>query len=209
MTKQEMLLKLQQYVKTHNGDWIGVHDTHKKGISEKIENLGLCVSHNPYGNKVRRFMNESGKIDLSKDFMATMNHLSNENDIQLFTTPVEPLIVNIPKQILEMFNKNELDEDSYKIMCMYAFQEPSTKTTDENGNFVETRGDIYPQDEPEGANIRLLPACFIAGHFDMESGEFIDNPKHFSKLPPERQQKAIDFFTKLSKERLTSVDEKI
>jgi len=207
MTKEDLTSKLQQYKSSHEGDWIGLHDTHEKGISEKIENTGLCVSYNPYGKKARRFINESGEFDLSNNFMTTMYHLSNDDKITLLSNPVEPIIVNIPKQILEMFRESELDEQSYQKVCMYGFQQPSTNFTDENGNLKVIRGDVLPQDQPIGANIRLLPACFVAGHFDMETGSFIENPKHFSKLPPEKQQLALNFFASIAKQRITPPSE--
>ena len=177
------------YIITHKGSWLGIHDTHNIGIAEKIENVGLCVSYNPYGGKIRRFKDENGNIDLTDNFMSTMYFVKDNKLDIAFDYCVEYVFVDIPKEVLKELNLSNTDEKSYRSVCGYGFQK-LIEEKDEDGNLRYKRGDIEPRPTAKNANIRLLPPCFIAGHINSKDKTFVENQKHFSKLT-EHQKKLI------------------
>ncbi len=194
MELQEINEKLEEYYTNNIGCWIGVHDSHREETSPKIELNGLMVSHSPYGKKARRFMDENGNINLDNNFKATMYHLSTLEAPTFEVLPQSPVLVNIPKEILEAFDKPANIEDSYKDFCVFGYQEPPTQSTDEYGFPTTTHGDITPKTSSKGANVRIIPSFFVAGHFNMALGDFVENPKHFSHKTPDEQKRIIEFY---------------
>ena len=186
MNVEEFNKNLFNYMINQNGSWIALHDAHNTSLSKTIEENGLCVSYSPYGKKVRRLKDEKGNIDLSQDFMATMYNLKNEDisNSPVSVVPVCPIIVNIPKELAQIAHIRPGELDAHKVFCGYGFEE-----FPESGS---GRGKMTYQDTPDGANIRMLPSYLIAGHFDTETGNFVENPKHYSKLTPEAQEKIAE-----------------
>ena len=206
MKLTELQDKLKEYYDKNQGCWIGLHDPHYEDTSSKIEKNGLLVSHGPYGRKVRGFMDEKGEIVLDeRNFKTTMYHSKTGDAPELMTLPQSLIVVNIPKEILELFGADSLNEASYQPFCIYGYQEEPIVIRDENGFFIGAKhGDIDPQttivdENGKRANVRVLPACFVAGHFNIETGEFVENDKHFSKLPIEEQKGLVEFFMQFIK----------
>ena len=185
MEIQEFNQILTKYIEEHKGDWIALHDAHDTSLSSTIENNGLCVSHKPYGGKIRHYKDEKGNIDLDHAFMATMHTLKpDQPSLPTSSAPVCPIIINIPKELADIAHILPGQEDAHHALSGYGYE-----TKPEPG---QLRGDIKYQATPEGANLRMLPFYLIAGHFDMKTGTFVENPKHFSKLPKEAQNKIIE-----------------
>ena len=188
MHAEEFAQVLKQYISTHQEDWLGLHDSHFRSFGEKIIQSGLSVSYNPYGSKVRQFHDKNGKIDLSRNFMATMYHLNSPN-FELYSVPVEPVIIRIPARILNELNLSPQIEQSYQSVCGYGKMEILQSQSED---FVRPVRIVEPRKTQDDANIRLLPAYFVVGYFDMQSEKFIENTKYFDNLPESEQQKIIE-----------------
>ena len=191
MELQEYNKLINEKINSHKGDYIGLHDCHLVEIAPSIMSVGLCVSYNPYGKKVRRFMDADGTIDLDKNFVTTMYHLSKNNQEEYVAKnlPVCPFIISIPKEILDIVEDSCNNEFVYEIMCNYGFQERPKEIKLNNGERGFVRGDIKLKPTSKGANVRVLPLCFVEGYYDMSTGKFVENPKHYSKLPKQEQTK--------------------
>ena len=178
---------LEKYVPEHTGDFIASHETNNANVPEKIFLTGLRVTHSPYGRKIRRFINENGSINLDCAFMATMSPVDSKSlkqDKMYFETPTAPIIINIPKELLEITGESASNEDCFEFFCGYGYEERPTGT--------DRCGKITPLESEQNANVRLLPSYLIAGTFNPETNKFIENDKHFSKLPKEEQDKIIN-----------------
>lgn len=176
---------LTKYIKENNGNWIALHDAHDTTFLTSIENNGLCVSHKPYGGKIRHYKDEKGNIDLEHVFMATMHVLKpSQPTLPISNSPVCPVIINIPKELADIMHITPGQEDAHQPFCGYGYE-----TYPEPG---QLRGIIKYQTSPDGANVRMLPFYLVAGHFDMTTGEFVQNPKHFSNLSKEAQNSIIE-----------------
>lgn len=195
MNIQEFKTFINDYVKENPDCWIGLHDTHTVGLSQKIENVGLNVSHSPYGKKSRHLRDENGKIDVSKNFKATMFHLSGENEATLFAVPKDPVVINIPTVFLDIYGYSATNSSAFQDMCLYGIEQPPIPNED---GFGFRNGDSVVVANPEEATVRILPTYFIAGHIDMQSGEFIENPKHFSNLSEEEKEEILSINKELS-----------
>ena len=188
MRTDSFYLFLKKYINDHPNDFIACHETNNPATPEKIIETGLRVSHSPYGKKIRRCIDDHGKIDLDRAFMATMTPVNNKNIDQnkfYLETPTAPIVINIPDELLKIALINPTDEDAHKFFCSYGFEEPLTGT-DRCGKITP----LSPENKNK-ANVRFLPSFLVAGHFNPENGEFIENNKHFSKLPKEEQDKII------------------
>ena len=204
MTREELNDWMQEYIYANPDAWIGIHDTHHIGISSKIEVAGLNVSHSPYGRKVRRFKDENGKIDASKNFKATMFHLTSQQGQPLIINPVDPVIINIHPVILSLFEYDCTNPDAFKDFCLYGIEQPPT-TCDETGEVMH--GDSSVVSKPDEANVRILPSYFIAGHIDMETGTFIENPNYFLNLSKDEKDKIYVAYAKLARKRFEQESE--
>ena len=194
MKTEAYYLFLQKYIAEHSDDFVASHETNSVSVPEKILSSGLRVSHSPYGRKIRHFTNESGKIDLEHAFMATMDVIDSKSLTQnkfFYENPTAPVVINIPRQLLNTADISHTDEDTHKFFCGYGFEEQPAES--------ERCGKITPlsSDDADKANVRVLPSFLIAGYFNPESGRFIENDKHFSKLPKEEQDKIIQQYTKM------------
>ena len=174
MDKIELNKVINKYAEEHPESWVGLHDSHNIELPKKILDIGLCVSHNPYGKRGRN-------TPVSHNFMATMHHVTERQPVSLPVLPVAPVLIDIPKEILDLFNATNHDYSSYQYVCLYGHQSLK-ETTDEFGWKIFVRGDITPLETEEGANVRLLPPCFVVGYYNVSTDEFINNPKHFYNL---------------------------
>lgn len=182
MNIAEFTEKFIDYVDYNKGAWLGLHDAHRTELSQDILNEGLTVSYNPYGGKIRHIKDKNGNIDLNIDFMPTMFAIKPEDRMPpMPTVPVCPIIVNIPKELVDIAHITPGINNEHILFCGYGYEPPS-----EDGLY---RAKMKYQDTPEGANIRMLPAYLVAGYFDTQTGEFINNPKHYSNLTKEEQEK--------------------
>ena len=172
-------LFLKKYTAEHSDDFIASHETNNASVPERILQTGLRVSHSPYGRKIRRCLNDDGSIDLERAFMATMSPVdknSIETEKSCFCSPTSPIVILIPEEVLKVANLKPTEPDVHEFFSGYAFEEFPTENEGRCGK-------VTPLANSKGANIRLLPTCFIAGYFDPVKEEFIENDKHFSKLP--------------------------
>ena len=181
---------LKKYIAEHPQDFIASHETNNASVPERILQTGLRVSHSPYGRKIRFFKRDNGSINLDKAFIATMivtDSASIDKNKLYFETPTAPIVINIPSSLLKITGSKTTDISAHEFFSGYGFEEFPTETEGKCGK-------VTPLKSSKGANIRLLPTCFIAGYFDPEKEVFIENEKHFSKLPQEEQDKIIEEF---------------
>ena len=124
--------------------------------------------------------------------MATMTPLDSksidENKFYL-GTPTAPIVINIPDELLKIALISHTDEDAHRFFCGYGFEERPTGA-DRCGKITP----LSPEDKNK-ANVMLLPSFLIAGHFNPENGEFIENNNHFSKLTKPEQDKIVQEYT--------------
>ena len=182
---------LKNYLHEHPDDFVASHETNNPDTPQKIINTGLRVTHSPYGRKIRHFINENGSINLDNAFMATFSVLDAkkiDNEKFLYETPTAPIIINIPKELLEIAEEVSTNEDCFKFFCGYGYEERPTGT--------DRCGKVTPLDDEKNANVRLLPNYLIAGSFNPETGKFEKNDKHFTNLSKEEQKKIKDELTK-------------
>ena len=170
MTFEEYLTIVGDYARAHENDWMGVHDCHYAGgVAENIERTGLCLSFNPFGKKV------AGRT-LEQNFRRTLYHLNNPSD-KIYVLPVCPVFVRIPSEILKLAKADKDDLFThYKLAVPGVMERPYL---DEQGNVHRS---ITPASSKDGANINLLPTCFIEGHIDMATEEFVSNPLFYENL---------------------------
>ena len=188
MTLDEFNKEINLYIKNNNTSWIALHDAHSIKLIDKIFNSGLCVSHNPFGKRGKN-------IPVEDNFMTTMYYLTSKS-VSLQTLPVAPIIIKIPQEILALYSNNGNEELTYQKFCLYGKQEINT-ATNYDGNTEYSRGDITPLETAENANVRMLPSYFIAGYYNISTGKFIQNSKHFYNLSKEDQEKVIKLFQSL------------
>ncbi len=186
MKTDSYLLFLKNYLAEHKQDFVASHETNNISAPEKILDTGLRVSHSPYGRKIQRCIRDDGSIDLERAFMATMFILEEETferDMFYFESPTAPVVINIPEALLKATDAKPNSENTVKFFAGFGFEARPT----ENNRC----GEVTPLESRKGANVRLLPSCFVAGHFDIQKGVFIENEKHISKLPQAEQDKII------------------
>ena len=182
---------LKNYISQHPEDFIASHETNGINTPAKIQATGLRVSHSPYGKKIRHVKDENGKIDLERAFMATMyviDDKSLENDKFYFQNPTAPVIINIPKNLLAIVDISKTNEDAHQFFCGYGYEERPSEN-ERCGKITL----ISPEDSDK-ANVRILPSFLIAGYFNPETEEFVENDKHFSKLSKKEQEQIIQNF---------------
>ena len=193
MKTDSYYLFLKKYKTEHKTDFVASHETNNSNIPTEILTTGLRVSHSPYGRKIRRCINENGSINLERAFMATMSVIDEktiDRDKFYFENVTAPIIINIPENLLKITGTRTTDEFAHHFFSGYGHEERPTES--------ESRcGKITPLKTSKGANVRLLPAYFIAGHFDPVKEIFVENDKHFSKLPQEEQDKIIKEYTEM------------
>lgn len=178
---------LKKYIAEHRSDFVASHETNNTSVPENILQTGLRVSHSPYGRKFLRCLNDDGSIDFDRVFMATMTPVDEkilETDEFCFTSPTAPIVILIPEEMLKVAGLKPTTLDVHKFFSKYGFEQRPTG--------MDRCGTITPLETSKGANIRLLPTHFIAGYFDIEKGVFVENEKHFSKLPKENQTQIIN-----------------
>ena len=190
MKTDSFYLFLKKYTAEHPADFVASHETNNASAPTKILETGLRVSHSPYGRKFRHFLNEDGTLDLESAFMATMSitdSKSLENDKFYFESPTAPVVINIPKKLLSAVDAKTNSEATPQFFAGYGFEAHPTE--------MNRCGEITPLESRKNANVRLLPTCFIAGYFDPVKETFIENEKHFSKLPQAEQDKILREYT--------------
>lgn len=193
MKTNSYYLFLKKYIDEHTADFVASHETNNSKIPETILQTGLRVSHSPYGTKFKHCLNDDGSIDFERAFMTTMlvvdNNSVDKNKFYL-ETPTAPIIVNIPAELLKITGSKTTDDTAHEFFSGYGYEERPTEPNCRCGK-------ITPLPSKKGANVRLLPACFVAGHFDPVKEIFVENDKHFSKLPQEEQDKIIKEYTEM------------
>ena len=196
MNLEEFLNALDLYKKENKNCWIGLHDCHSTDeTKDNILSSGLSVSHSAFSKRMSNIKDMWGDKYLEHAFMATIYHLNKGE--QPFTKPICPIIINIPKVVLEQLNGSPEDSEFYKIVSEYGYQgiEPNPNHV---GYFRRTQIEKPSPEHP--ANTRYLDSYFIHGYFDMKSGEFIENPKFFSNLSAHEQEKIINVLKELKSE---------
>ena len=191
MKTDSYYLFLKKYTAEHPADFVASHETNNNSIPERILQTGLRVSHSPYSRKIQHCLNSDGSIDLERAFVATMFVLdSNAVDKNKFylETPTAPMVINIPSSLLKIIGAKTTDDSAHEFFSKFGYEE---RPTENEGRC----GKVTPLETSKGANIRLLPTCFIAGYFDPVKEVFIENDKHFSKLPQAEQEKIIKEYT--------------
>ena len=196
MEKEQFERIINEILKNNPQCWIGIHDCHYKTIGDEINKTGLSVSYNPFGRKVRRFCDENGNIDLTNNFMTTIDYLTNKQ-YHCFSLPVEPVIIIISEKVLKKLNLPANEEESYKKVCGYGKMQliKNSNIPDILFRLVE------PCETKKDANIRLLPSCFVAGYFDMTAEKFVDNPDFFENLSIAKQDEIIEQLIKFEQEK--------
>lgn len=180
MDKSVFKEMVEGIVKAREGDWVGVHDCHQSGgLAEIIENSGLCVSHNPYGKQGRM-------LPLEENFRTNMFGLREDgriDDMLFMGTVVCPVFVIIPKVLLKVYKAKPTDFDSFKNFCVPGRMErPEPDNPFRRVSLTRDRVD---------ANVNVVPPYLIAGHIDMETGEFVKNPQFFENSSQKEQQEII------------------
>lgn len=193
---QEMILKIME---NNKGAFIGLHDCHDTNLASPILDNGLSVSRSPYSRKYDRYVqfDEHGKPNLETSYRATMHELvKNKEDSSpgafqdiITTNPVCPIIIVIPKEIIDLSDVDVTKIDAFKPFTVLGHEEPPVPYTDEGGFEHYNRGAITPALSQEEANLKIVPTVFIAGYIDMDTGEFVKNPNYYENLP--NDQKAI------------------
>lgn len=191
MKTDSYYLFIKKYAEEHSDDFVASHETNNTSVPERILQTGLRVSHSPYGRKINFFKKEDGSIDLDKAFIATMYILdasSIENSKFYLETPTAPVVINIPKELLETVDAKTNADETPQFFAIYGHEEYPVENEGKCGK-------ITPLETSKGANIRLLPTCFIAGYFDPVKEVFVENDKHFSKLSKEEQVRILNQYT--------------
>ena len=191
MRTDSYYLFLKKYTAEHTEDFVASHETNNSNIPERIFETGLRVSYSPYGTKFKRCLNDDGSIDFERAFMATMfvlDSTSVDKNKFYLETPTAPMVINIPAELLKITGSKTTNDTAHEFFSGYGYEE---RPTENEGRC----GKITLLESSKGANVRLLPTCFIAGYFDPVKETFVENNKHFSKLPKEEQQKIIEEFT--------------
>lgn len=193
MELEEYKKIINDIIKKYDGCFIGLHDCHNTSLSDKIEKNGLSVSPSAYGSRIKRkgIMDENGKIDLDRDFQATMYVISNQSSLESACTcvPVCPIIIVVPKEFIKMTEISPSSEDYIKILSGYGIEDKPKKVIGKFGEPEVVRGDIRPLTDANGANLRLMESCFVAGHIDIKTGKFVENPQFYGNLSESERQK--------------------
>ena len=186
---------MKQYQKEHTGAWLAYHMSGTEAW-ESIEKSGLLATWSPFGKKGRYCTDENGHFDLSKmPFKATMVHAGSgteQDDILFFDKELSEhfstVIVCIPKQVVDALGGNITDGELYKEVCGYGIM---SVVQDEFGTYKLS--EIEPcltDEEKKNANVRMVPRCFIAGHFN-ENCEFVENKLYYENLPKKEQEEIV------------------
>ena len=192
MKTDAYFLFLKKYLAEHPEDFVASHETNNSSVPERVLSTGLRVSHSPYGRKFTRCLNDDGSIDFERAFMATMFVLDNKTFDQnkfYFESPTAPIIINIPTELLKIVDAKNTSEDAHKFFSGYGYEEYPTENEGRCGKITHL-------ESSKGANVRILPSCFIVGYYDPVKEVFVENDKHFTKLPKEEQEKIIQEYTK-------------
>ena len=191
MHTNSYFLFLKNYINEHPDNFVASHETNNPTTPQKIFDTGLRVTHSPYGRKIRNFINENDSIDLDNAFMSTFSVVDIkkiDNEKFFYQSPIAPIIINIPKELLEITAESAVNEYCFKIFCGYGHEERPTGT--------DRCGNITPIENEKNANVRLLPSYLIAGTFNTQTGVFEENDKYFSKLPEKERNKIKENLTK-------------
>lgn len=169
MTKEEYIEYIENYYKTHQDDFCGIHDCHsakdENALAKKIIDGGLRVSR------------ASQNVE-NQSFRTTFYFVTENIASEIFCLPKCPLFIRIPKPLLMLLGKQSCDEYAYHDFCGFGFEESDG----------EGERKITPLRSSENANVRLLPPYLIDGYIDIESGEFVENPMAYDRLTSEEQE---------------------
>lgn len=185
MEIQDFKEAMKIFKDSNKTSFCAVHDAHDASLVESIFKNGLCVSHNPYGGKIRHYRDEKGNINLEHCFMATFYELGAE-DQYIGAMPVAPIFLYIPEELLEIMRENNPeglpDCDLYRLFCGYGFE---TKEKEPG----KSRGAMSPVLSEDEANLRLLPSYLVDGYLNPKDGIYYKNPYAYRNLDEATQNK--------------------